>query len=209
MRDIAIKGLAKSYGDKQVLHNLCMTLPSGRVTCLMGPSGIGKTTLLRLLAGLEAPDGGTITGMDGARIGMVFQEDRLLDWLDPVENIRLTAPAINIEKAMEALRRFGLGECAGQAVSELSGGMRRRVALLRALLSPAEVLLMDEPFNGLDEATREAVIRETLRLINGRTALIVTHDPGEAKLLGAEVVTIGVTVDLKTYEIPRKDIEGG
>ena len=80
MRNIEIRDLSKAFGGRPVLHDLCMTLPSGRVTCLMGPSGIGKTTLLRLLAGLEAPDGGTVTGMDGARIGMVFQEDRLLDW---------------------------------------------------------------------------------------------------------------------------------
>lgn len=188
MADIIIEGLCKRYGDKVVLRDFSLTLTEGRATCLMAPSGAGKTTLLRLLAGLESPDAGNVNGLEGLRLGVVFQEDRLLDWLDAVENIRLTAPERSGDSIMEALRRFGLGNIEGQPVGQLSGGMRRRVALLRALLSPADVLLLDEPFNGLDEATRAAVAKEALRLINGRTALLITHDPDEAGLMGAETV---------------------
>lgn len=191
MADIIIRGLRKRYGDREVLRDFSMTLPEGRVTCLMAPSGAGKTTLLRLLAGLEAPDAGTVTGLDGLRLGVVFQEDRLLNWLDAVENIRLTAPEQNREEILKELRRFGLGDIAGQPVAELSGGMRRRVALLRALLAPADILFLDEPFNGLDEATRAAVAHATLERIGGRTTLLITHDPDEAALLKAETLRLG------------------
>lgn len=190
MPDIIIDGINKSYCGKAVLTDFHMTLPEGGVTCLMGTSGTGKTTLLRILAGLETPDSGRITGLDGARLGVVFQENRLLDWLDAAENLRLVAPELTRATAVEALARFGLTDCDGQPVRELSGGMRRRVALLRALLAPADALLMDEPFNGLDAATREAVIRETLRLRAGRTTLVVTHDPDEAVMMGARVAKI-------------------
>ena len=188
MADIIIQGLCKRYGDRAVLDGFCLTLPSGRITCLMAPSGAGKTTLLRLLAGLEAPDAGTISGLEGLRIGMVFQEDRLLSWLDAVENLRLTAPERSRKSLSEALRRFGLADIEGQPVRELSGGMQRRVALLRALLAPADLLLLDEPFNGLDESTRATIAREALRLIDGRTTLLVTHDPDEAALMGAGIM---------------------
>ena len=190
MPDIVIEGLCKRYGDRDVLRDFSATLPGGCVTCLMAPSGAGKTTLLRLLARLEAPDSGKIVGLDNARLGVVFQENRLLDWLDAVENLRLTAPERNRDDIMEELRRFGLDDCAGRPVSRLSGGMRRRVALLRALLAPADVLLLDEPFNGLDEATRANVARETLRLIHGRTALLITHDPDEAEMLEATTIQL-------------------
>ena len=190
MSDIIINGLRRRYGDKDVLRDFSLTLPEGRVTCLMAPSGAGKTTLLRLLAGLEAPDAGTVTGLEGLRLGVVFQEDRLLNWLDAVENIRLTAPERSRDNIIEELRRFGLGGVEGQPVGQLSGGMRRRVALLRALLAPVDVLLLDEPFNGLDEATRAAVAEEATRLINGRTTLFITHNPEEAALLSAITIRL-------------------
>lgn len=190
MDNIVINNLYKRYGEHAVLGDFSMTVEKGRVTALMAPSGAGKTTLLRLLAGLEKPDAGSISGLDGARLGVVFQEDRLLQWLDAVENVRLVSPELSREDALDALRRFGLSGIEGQPVSELSGGMRRRVALLRALLSPSDALLLDEPFNGLDEATREMVIRETLSLIRGRTTLLITHDPTDAQLLGAETITL-------------------
>lgn len=190
MGDIVIRGLCKRYGEKRVLDGFDMTLPAGKIAGLTAPSGAGKTTLLRLIAGLEAPDAGTIVGIDGLRLGVVFQEDRLLDWLDAVENIRLTAPGLGREAVVMELDRFGIADSAAQPVSELSGGMRRRVALLRALMSPADLLLLDEPFNGLDPATKGAVIRETLRLIDGRTALVISHDPREAEALGAVMITM-------------------
>ena len=187
---IAMQRVCKRYGDRVVLRDFSMTLPEGRVTCLMGPSGTGKTTVLRLLCGLEKPDAGSITGLENLRLAVVFQEDRLLDWLDATENLRLTNPGLKPEAVGEALRRFGLGDCAGQPVVTLSGGMKRRVALLRALLYDGDALLLDEPFKGLDEATRATVIRETLSLTTHKTVLLITHDPEEAALMGADIINI-------------------
>lgn len=190
MPDIIVENLTKRYDGRAVLDGLSLTLSSGEISCLMAPSGAGKTTLLRLLAGLEAPDGGSVTGVHDGPIGMVFQEDRLLEWLDPVENLRLVSPGLTRSDALDALGRFGLGDSAGKPVQTLSGGMRRRVALLRALLSEAELLLLDEPFNGLDDQTRRQVIEETRALIRGRTTVLVTHDPEDAALVGGRVVSL-------------------
>ena len=193
MVDILIDKLSKRYGEKIVLQAFSLDLTDHRATCLMGPSGAGKTTLLRILAGLEKADSGTISGLSGARLAVVFQEDRLLEWLDAVENLRLVNRALTPAAIGEALRRFGLDGCAGQPVRELSGGMKRRVALLRALLSDGDVLLLDEPFNGLDDQTKAVVVRETLRLIDGRTTLLITHDPEEAEGMGARVAWMPTT----------------
>ena len=189
-RDIVIDHIHKSFGGRIVLRDVCLRFPAGRVSCLMAASGAGKTTLLRLMMGLETPDGGAIHGLEGARIAPVFQENRLLMPLDAVGNIQLVAPGLSRAEILEALSAIGLGNSALQPVSELSGGMKRRVALLRALLSDGDVLLMDEPFNGLDEATRQGVVIETLRRIRGRTTVIVTHDPEEAALTGGEIHTL-------------------
>ena len=185
---VSVDGLCKRYGDKDVLRGFSMNLPAGGTTCLMAPSGAGKTTLLRLMCDLEKPDSGIVRGMEGTRIGVVFQEDRLLDWLDPVENLRLTAPGLTRDAAADALARFGLGDSLHEPVCRLSGGMRRRVALLRALLAPSDILLLDEPFNGLDAATRSGVMALTRELLPPRTALLITHDPDEAAALGAAIV---------------------
>lgn len=189
-KDIVIDHIHKSYGGKAVLRDICLRFPAGRVSCLMAASGAGKTTLLRLMMGLETPDSGAIRGLEGTKIAPVFQENRLLMPLDAIGNVQLVAPGLSRAEILEALRAFGLGDSARQPVAELSGGMKRRVALLRALLSDGDVLLMDEPFNGLDEATRQSVIGETLRRIRGRTAVIVTHDPEEAALTGGKIYAL-------------------
>ena len=135
MQDIVIRGLCKAFDGKQVLRDFSAALPAGQVTGLMAPSGAGKTTLLRILMGLETPDRGTITGLEGLRLSAVFQEDRLCENLDPVSNLRLVTPTLSRAAAEEALKAVGLTDCLHQPTRELSGGMRRRVAILRALLA--------------------------------------------------------------------------
>ena len=175
-----------------VLENFDARLTAGAVTCLMAPSGWGKTTLLRILMGLTEADSGTVTGLAGRRLSAVFQEDRLCPWLSPADNLRLTAPGLTAVGAREALGSMGLEQWTDAPLSHLSGGMRRRVAILRALTAPYDVLLLDEPYRGLDGGTKALAIAETLRRREGRTVLAVTHDPEEAKALGAaETIVCG------------------
>ena len=185
MRDIEIKGLCKAFDGKQVLRDFSAVLPAGQVTGLMAPSGAGKTTLLRILMGLETQDRGIITGLDGLRLSAVLQEDRLCETLNPVSNLRLVTPALSWEAAEAALATVGLTDCPRQPARELSGGMRRRVAILRALLTEYDLLFLDEPFKGLDRKTKEIVMADTRRRCAGRTVLFVTHDPTELEAMGA------------------------
>lgn len=163
---------------------------------MMAPSGAGKTTLLRILAGLglEKVDSGQIEGLEGLRISMVFQEDRLCENLSASANIRLVRGKkpwgrdkkleAKISKAMAAV---GLGGCEDQPVREFSGGMRQRTALLRALYSEWDVLFLDEPFKGLDEETKELVIEYTKKQCFGKTVIFVTHDRSEAGKMGGRL----------------------
>lgn len=185
---IAIDKLCKAFGGKAVLQDFSCELEEGRVTALMAPSGAGKTTLLRILLGLETADSGEISGLSGRRISAVFQEDRLLENMNPVDNIRLTAPKLDRAVILREMAAMGLTDCENQPARELSGGMRRRVAILRALLCGADVIALDEPFKGLDEATRARVIDETKRLCQGKTVLMVTHEAAEAERMGAKIV---------------------
>ncbi len=186
MKDIKICRLSKAFGEKTVLRDLTLTLADGGRYALMGPSGCGKTTLLSILAGLLRADGGHIEGLP-TRVSMVFQEDRLLDGLSAYRNLRVVLPpSVSDAAILECLAALGLGEDAYRPVPELSGGMRRRVAIARALLAEGELLLLDEPFKGLDEGTRAQTATYLRAKAEGKTVLLVTHDREEALLLGAE-----------------------
>ena len=182
--------LYKRFGDKAVLEDMSLTVPDGAVVCLMAPSGRGKTTLLRCIAGLEMPDSGTVTGVP-ERLGFVFQEDRLCPQLDAVENVRLvTGRAMSRPDIEEHLRELGLADCLDQRAAELSGGQRRRVSVARAVCYGPELLLLDEPFKGLDGAARDRTAQYLLRHRNGAAVLCVTHDRADAAALGAEIAEI-------------------
>lgn len=185
--ELRVEDLRKSYGGTAVLQGVSFTAGIG-LTRVTGSSGIGKTTLLRILLGLETADRGEITGLSGKRLAAVFQEDRLLDFMTPVDNIRLPEPKLERAVILREMAAMGLTGCENQPVRELSGGMRRRVAILRALLCGADVIALDEPFKGLDEATRARVIDETKRLCRGKTVLMVTHEAAEAERMGAKIV---------------------
>lgn len=182
--------LYKRFGDKVVLEDVSLTVPGGAVVCLMAPSGRGKTTLLRCIAGLEMPDSGTVTGVP-ERLGFVFQEDRLCPQLDAVENVRLvTGRAMSRPDIETHLRELGLADCLDQRAAGLSGGQRRRVSVARAVCYVPELLLLDEPFKGLDGAARDRTAQYLLRHRNGAAVLCVTHDRADAAALGAEIVEI-------------------
>ncbi len=180
--------LTKRFGAKTVLEDVTMEFPASGVVCIMGASGRGKTTLLRCIAGLEAPDAGRVEDVPRP-VAMVFQEDRLCGGLTAVGNVRLvTGGAVSTEEIRAQLAELGLGECLAQPVRELSGGQRRRAAIARAVCAAPGLLLLDEPFKGLDEQARQDAASYIRRHAAGALVLCVTHDRGDGAALGAERV---------------------
>ena len=157
--DIKVDHVSKVYGEQQILRDLCCVFPEGKTTCIRGRSGCGKTTLIRLLLGLDIPDKGKIEGISDRKISAVFQEDRLCENLSAASNIRLVCTeTISDRELEEAYKAVALTEVWQKPVRELSGGMRRRVSILRALLADSDCVIMDEPLRGLDEKTRTKTI---------------------------------------------------
>ena len=187
------------YGLKApVLKNFSLTIRDGERVCLSGSSGIGKTTVLRLAMGLEKPRHGTVTVPEGLRISAVFQENRLIPWKTVYENVALFAeipaaessPAGTKDAVLRLLRDLGLKSAAGRLPAELSGGMKRRAALARALAHPSGLLVLDEAFTGLDDTTKQLCLAVTNREAAGRMVLLAAHDLTEAAALGARIVTL-------------------
>lgn len=171
--EIRVEGLCKSYNGRPVLNNVNAVFRPG-ITCVAAPSGTGKTTLLRLLLGLERPDGGSILGAD-CRWAAVFQEDRLLEDLSAAGNLRFALGGVPGE-AGEVLARLGLALSDPKAVRTWSGGMKRRLALARALLAPSEALALDEPFTGLDGENRARCLALIREAAEKRPVVLATHD---------------------------------
>lgn len=186
MMDIRLAHVRKSYGEKQVLQDLCCVFPKGRICAVTGPSGAGKTTLLRLLLELERPDSGSISGLP-QRKSAVFQEDRLCPGLSILGNLRMALPDYNEAEARALLNILGLGDSLLLPAAQLSGGMARRAALARALLCGSDLLTLDEPFNGMDGPIRKIAAEAILSCQGGRTILLVTHRQEELDLLQPEI----------------------
>ncbi|MDO4291868.1 MAG: ATP-binding cassette domain-containing protein [Eubacteriales bacterium] len=188
---LLIRGLCKSFDEKNVLSHLTLSLSCPGSYCLMAPSGTGKTTLFSILLGLEQADCGSIEGLDGKRISAVFQENRLLEGYDALTNLRLVTGSRLCLHQLQALFLTLLpADAFKQPVSEFSGGMKRRLALLRALAVPFDILLLDEPFTGLDEENRQkaaALIRERTA---GKLVIASSHLEGDAELLGAKIIRL-------------------
>ena len=184
LRDVTVR-----LGEKDVLSHVTADFAASRVHVVRGASGAGKTTLLRLLMGLVEPVSGSVARPEGARLAAAFQEDRLLEHLSAEGNLRFVlGRAYDPAAARALLDRLGLPDTGPQPVREFSGGMKRRLALARALLAPFDALALDEPFTGLDRENRDlalACIRETA---GDRPVLLVTHDAADAA--GSPVVTL-------------------
>lgn len=189
--DIRVENLNKSFNGKQVLKDLNINFPKGKITCLMGASGTGKTTLANILMNLLKPDSGRVEGLEGKKISAVFQEDRLIEHWDAIENIRLVNNlGLTKEKINEHLKEINLKDYEEKPVRLLSGGMRRRVALVRAILSDYDVLILDEPFKGLDEELKKQVINYIRKMVKGKTVIIITHDREDIDLLDANLISL-------------------
>lgn len=187
---ICLENVSFAYEQTLVLNKVTWHLPNKGVLCLWGASGCGKTTALRLLAGLEKPSSGKVSGV--GRVAMVFQEDRLLPWRTALENVALVGA--DTEKARDLLATLGLSEEETVAYPvHLSGGQQRRVALARALAAESDLLLLDEPFNGLDEGTWQDVVPLIRQAAEKRPVVLVTHIREQVLALNAAVVHLGET----------------
>lgn len=196
---VEVKNISKAFDGKTVFTNLSLSFKKGEMTCIMGPSGCGKTTLLRILAGLEKADEGSIEGIENNtsgnaknKLAFVFQEDRLSENFSAISNIRMvTGRALSDNEIRRRLEDIGLKDYADRKVSEFSGGMKRRVAIARAICYNADILLMDEPFKGLDDKLKKDVMDYVKRNTVGKTVICVTHDRAEAEYLGAGIISLG------------------
>ena len=189
---ITFTSVTKAFGPLVVLRDLSLTLAPGTVTAVLGANGSGKTTLGRLLLGLDTPTSGTISGLSGMRGAAVFQDNRLAPHLTAVGNVRLVLPRSATRAFVEdALKAVGLAdESLRKPVRSLSGGQRRRVAVVRGVLAPSDVLVLDEPFTGLDTDAKALTLAWVRDRLDGRTMLLITHDPAEAVFLSATVVRL-------------------
>lgn len=194
--NIIITDLCKTFDDNEVLKNVNITLKDNSIYCLMGTSGIGKTTLLRILMGLEHADSGSISGIDIKSISCMFQEDRLIHDLSAIDNVRIVLRGKNNrDEISNNLLSILPDDSLDMPVSSLSGGMKRRVALARALSYPGKLIILDEPFTGLDKDTKLNVIDYILKMRNNRTLLITTHGTDDANLLGAEIIKLDKNIN--------------
>lgn len=186
--DIVISEISKSYGEKIVLDGFSTVIPKNKMTFIMGPSGCGKTTLINILMGLIQKDKGIVSGVPSHK-SAVFQEDRLCESFNAVSNVRLVCDnKVKNQEIILNLEKIGLNDHMLKPVIELSGGMRRRVALVRAIMAGSDIIFMDEPFKGLDEKTKEKTMQYVADNIGNKTVLIVTHDIDEANFLGGKII---------------------
>jgi NitT/TauT family transport system ATP-binding protein len=209
---LAVEAVSRRFpGEPQVLADVSLAVAPGEIVSLIGPSGCGKSTILRLAAGLDRPDGGRVATT--GRVGHVFQDATLMPWASALDNVALplrfekVAKATARARATEALAAVGLAEAAEKRPRELSGGMRMRVAVARALVGDPRLLLMDEPFAALDEITRFRLVDDLLRQRDLRRLgiLFVTHSIFEAVSLSdrIEVMTAAPGRIAATFAIPR------
>ncbi|GAB0120016.1 ABC transporter ATP-binding protein [Acidisoma sp. 7E03] len=198
---LVIDGLTLRFGARTIFENLHLTIEGGTFVALLGTSGVGKTSLLKILAGLAVPSAGEVRATDGrplaGRVAYMGQTDLLYPWLTAQQNVmlgsRLRGEKPDTARALHLLERVGLGDRAGALPGALSGGMRQRAAIARTLYEDRPIVLMDEPFSALDTVTRARVQELAAELLAGRTVLLITHDPFEACRLGHHLVVLSGT----------------
>lgn len=191
--NLTVNDLSKSFGNLKVLDQVTLSLHSGTIYCLMGPSGSGKTTFFRILLEFEKADSGSVTGLSGIKTTAVFQENRLCEAFSPVDNITMVLKGSsyrNRKSAHEELCRLLPEESLSRPVSTLSGGMKRRVSIVRAMMVSSDMILMDEPFTGLDEDTKRTVIQYIKERSAGKLVMISTHQEEDVALLNGTLIKL-------------------
>ena len=191
---IEVKHLYKKFKKEYIFEDFNISFADRKVTSIIGSSGCGKTTLLRMISGLELYEKGQISGINQRSISYVFQEDRLLPWLNVFQNIELVlkskfTPTESKLKVQEVLDQLDLSEAAEMMPNELSGGMQRRVAIGRALAYDADIILLDEPFKGMDSKLKSEVLPQLTAVWEKaeKTIILVTHDIADARKLSDTV----------------------
>lgn len=211
---LTIKGDAH-IGNQLIFKAACLDIPAGAWTCLLGRSGVGKTTILKLIAGLDEhiTFTGDMSSSDGkplaGRIALMSQTDNLLPWLSVRGNImlgsRMRQEHSQSEQADALIERVGLTEFSDRKPHTLSGGMRQRVALARTLMEDRPIMLLDEPFSALDAGLRAEMQELAAELFTGKTVLLITHDPAEAARMGARLYLMtGFGIENLTAILPQQ-----
>lgn len=185
---IIFKGVSKSFNGEIVISKKTIEFPQKGIVCIFGPSGVGKTTVFNLIAGLIYPDEGEVKVTED--ISMVFQEDRLIPWLSAIENISLVLKdrELGLNMAKEYMNDMKLTDIVNKKPQELSGGMKRRVAIARALAYDKSIMLMDEPFKGLEEELKNQIMDQVIKLSSDKLIVIITHVKAEIEYLNAHTV---------------------
>jgi len=205
---LKVVNISKSYGDLKVLDGVSFEVKEGEILCIVGESGCGKTTLLKIIAGIEKADGGNISLKNG-RIGFVFQDVRLLPWKTVLGNVEFVLESVGMDKsrAVKVVKLVGLEGFEDYYPKQLSGGMQQRVGIARAIAIDPDILLMDEPFANLDALTKERMQSELLKIIQDKTVIFVTHDIDEAVYLADRVVVLSQrpakVVDVIDIDLPK------
>lgn len=215
---IKIKNINKIFNEEVIFEEFDISFYKNKINCILGKSGCGKTTLLKIISGIILNDTEYSNGLESLKISYIFQEDRLIDWLTIEENIIITSKRQYDEKVLTTLcdkylNLVGLREYKNSYPRMLSGGMRQRVNIVRGFIYPSDVIIMDEPFKSIDIKNKEIIMKEVKNILKkeNRTVILVTHDIDEALYLGENIIILGgrpiyIKTSLNNQKISKEEI---